>query len=310
MLRRNFLRNTGLAGAALAAGLPADGMPGGGREFIDAHKALRAAQGRLDNLRGASAVYASATDHHRQVLAWRAAAPTTAERQRIAALAADTGGFVGFLSHDLGLHDRAVWHYRDAVEHAGQAGDLSQRVNLLGQMSRIVNESGHYSGARALTDEALSLAGTKAHPAVRCWLHAVRAHHHACLADTRACQSDLSAAWRLLARADDGEIPLYIGYLDAAEINKWVGHASLALSRFTPALLRPGRTAVQEAQDAWPAAHVRGRAELLTVQARLHLVHGERDIAAEFAARAVAIARNTGSARNLRAALTALPGRV
>jgi hypothetical protein len=149
------------------------------------------------------------------------------------------------------------------------------------------------------------MAGTKAHPAVRSWLHAVRAHHHACLGNARTCQTDLTSAWTLLSRADDGEIPPYIGYLDTAEIGKWVGHAMIALGRITPTLLRTGRTAIQDARAAWPSEHVRGLAELLTVEARLHTACGDHDAAAELAAQAVTIASETGSVRNLRAALAA-----
>ncbi|MGR6998329.1 hypothetical protein ACU686_09900 [Yinghuangia aomiensis] len=51
----------GAVGAAWATGLGADRTAAtGGRDLLDAHIALRAAHGRLDNLRGASAVYAHA----------------------------------------------------------------------------------------------------------------------------------------------------------------------------------------------------------------------------------------------------------
>ncbi|MFI9772483.1 twin-arginine translocation signal domain-containing protein [Streptomyces sp. NPDC052415] len=306
MWRRDFLKSAGAAGAALATGLGAGAMTdAGGRDLMDAHIALRAAHGRLDNLRGASAVYAHAVGHHQQILAWHATATSTTERQRIAALAADTGGFVGFLTYDLGMAENAAAHYRDAAAHARQAGDLSCCVNLIGQMSRILTDQGHYRRALTLADGALHLAGTKAHPAVRSWLHAVRAHHRASLGDARPAQQDLATAWQLLDRADDGEKPPYIGYLGAAELNKWTGHAMAHLGRTSPSLLRTGRATLEEARAAWPATSVRGSAEVLTASARIHTACGERDIAADLAARAVSIATTTGSARNLRAALTA-----
>lgn len=306
--RRDFLKNAGTAGAVLATGLSRPGAGGataGGRDLMDAHVALRAVHGRLDNLRGADAVYTQAVDHHRQVLAWHATAATTAERQQIAALAADTGGFVGFLSYDLGKAEAAAAHYRDAATHARQAGDLSSCINLLGQLSRILTDQGHHQRALALTDGAVHLGGTRAHPAVRSWLHAVRAHHHACLADARSARTDLTAAWKLLEYADDGETPPYIGYLNAAELNKWTGHAAVRLAPSTPSLLGTGLKALEEARAAWPATSVRGSAEVLAASARIHAARGDQDTAADFAAQAVAIATRTGSARNLRAALTA-----
>ncbi|GAA0418460.1 hypothetical protein GCM10010357_44750 [Streptomyces luteireticuli] len=49
---------------------------------------------------------------------------------------------------------------------------------------------------------------------------------------------------------------------------------------------------------------VRGSAEVLTASARVHAACGDRDLAADLASQAVTIATTTGSARNLRAALT------
>jgi hypothetical protein len=108
-----------------------------------------------------------------------------------------------------------------------------------------------------------------------------------------------------LERADDGEKPLYIGYLDTAEIGKWTGHAMVRLGQTTPSFLSAGRTALDDARAAWPATSVRGSAELLTVSARIYAACGDRDAAADLASRSIAIATTTGSARNLRAALTA-----
>ncbi|WP_406834896.1 helix-turn-helix domain-containing protein [Streptomyces sp. AHU1] len=304
--RRDFLKNAGAATAALATGLRPGTNAVGGRDLMDAHIALRAAHGRLDNLRGASAVYAQAIDHHQQILSWLGTATTTAERQQIAALASDTGGFVGFLTYDLGMSENAVTHFRDAAAHARQAGDLSSCVYQVGQMSRILTDQGHHRRALALADGALDLGGTAAHPAVRSWLHAVRAHHHACLNEARNAQTDLHTAWKLLERADDGEKPPYIGYLSEAELNKWTGHAAVRLGPTTPALFSAGKTALDEARAAWPTTIVRGSAEVLTASARLYAACGDRDVAAELASRAVAIATNTGSARNLRAALAAV----
>ncbi|MER5696144.1 hypothetical protein ABT088_31680 [Streptomyces mirabilis] len=48
---------------------------------------------------------------------------------------------------------------------------------------------------------------------------------------------------------------------------------------------------------------VRGSAEVLTASARIHAACGDQDAATGLATRAVAIASETGSARNLRAVL-------
>ncbi|MGW7260717.1 helix-turn-helix domain-containing protein [Streptomyces sp. NPDC054834] len=304
VLRRDFLKGTGAAAAALATGLGVDdAVNADSRDLLHAHKDLRAVHGRLDNLRGADAVYRQAVDHHQQILAWHACA-AGAERERIAALASDTGGFVGFLAYDLGQAELAAMHYRDAAAHAREAGDVSSCANLLGQMSRILADLSHYDGALALADRALHLAGTRAHPAVRSWLHAVRSHHHACLGAGHTAQADLGTAWTLFERADDGEKPPYIGYLSTAELKKWTGHAMVRLTAKTPSLIPAGTAALDEARAIWPATIVRGSAEVLTASARMYQAAGDLDIAADLASRAVAVATRTGSARNLRGALT------
>lgn len=304
VLRRTFLiKGTGVT-AALATGLGVDdAADSDSHDLLHAHQDLRAVHGRLDNLRGADAVYRQAVDHHHQIVAWHTCA-TGAERRRVAALASDTGGFVAFLSYDLGQAELAAAHYRNAAAYAQGAGDVSSCANLLGQMSRILADLGHYDRALSLTNQALQLAGTRAHPAVRSWLHAVRAHHHACLGTGHSTHADLDTAWNLLARADDGEKPPYIGYLSPAELNKWTGHALVRLAPKTSSLIPTGRTALDEARATWPTTIVRGSAEVLTASARIYHASGDLDIATDLASKAVTIATRTGSVRNLRSALT------
>ncbi|MFD3590037.1 helix-turn-helix domain-containing protein [Streptomyces sp. NPDC058683] len=305
VLRRDFLRGTGAAAAALTTGMVVDTpIDADSHDLLAAHKDLRAVHGRLDNLRGAHAVYRQAIEHHHQILTWHASATGT-DRARVAALASDTGGFIGFLAYDLGQPELAATHYRDAAAHAHHAGDVSSCTNLLGQMSRILADLGHYDQALTLADRALQLASTRAHPAVRSWLHAVRAHHRGCLGAGRAAQADLGTAWKLLGRADDGEKPPYIGYLGTAELKKWTGHTMVRLASKAPNLIPQGRAALDEARAEWPATIVRGSAEVLTASARIYHAAGERDGAADLASRAVAVATRTGSARNLQAALSA-----
>ncbi|MGW8700147.1 tetratricopeptide repeat protein [Streptomyces eurythermus] len=233
VLRRNLLKLSAVGAATAAlAGLTPDDNPldGTSQDLLVAHQDLRAVHGRIDNLRGAQAVYGAARDHHDQIRGWLARTSSETERHRLNVLAADTGGFVGFLTYDLGQAELAITHCRDAAAHAQRAGDTSSCCNLLGQTSRVLADLGHHDKALALADRALHLAGTQAHPAVRCWLHAVRAHHHACLTDSTSAHSDLDAAWNLLGHTEDGEKPPYIGYLSEAELNKWTGHTAIRLA--------------------------------------------------------------------------------
>ncbi|MFF5438793.1 helix-turn-helix transcriptional regulator [Streptomyces achromogenes] len=308
VLRRNLLKLSAVGAATAAlAGLTPDDNPLDGtcHDLLVAHQDLRAVHGRIDNLRGAQAVYSAARDHHDQIRGWLARTSSETERHRLNALAADTGGFVGFLTYDLGQAELAITHYRDAAAHAQRAGDISSCCNLLGQTSRVLADLGHHDKALALADRALHLAGTQAHPAVRCWLHAVRAHHHACLTDSASAHSDLDAAWTLLGHTEDGEKPPYIGYLSEAELNKWTGHTAIRLADSRPASVRTGLRALDAARTNWPSRLVRGSAEVLTASARMYIAHGELGEAGRLVDKAIAIATTTGSARNLHAALDA-----
>ncbi|MGW0672578.1 hypothetical protein [Streptomyces sp. NPDC002746] len=132
------------------------------------------------------------------------------------------------------MAEAAIHCYQQAAEAALEAGDLSSWANLRGQMSRIAADQGHLKRAADLADHALRRGGTRIHPAVRCWLHAVGAHHHAGLDGARNASAALDEAWRLLGHCDDGEIPPYIGYISPMEIGKWAGHTFVRLATKRP----------------------------------------------------------------------------
>ena len=312
MRRREFLMSGVVAAVSLSSdSSPVTGQPGqraftGGRELLEIHRDLRAAHGRMDNLRGAPAVYAQALQQHQQVLAWHAGLPSGTEQDQVAALAADTGSFLGFLTYDLNMPDAAEVHYRQAAQYARQASDLSLCANILGQMSRILAERGQHREALGVTDRALRLTHT--HPAVRSWVHAVRAYHHACGGDARAASSDLSKSWLLLERADDGEIPSYIGYLAGPELSKWTGHTMNKLAHFSPGFATSAQSALDEARLSWSPSSVRGSAEVLSASALAYALSGRLEEAAQLRTRAIDIATTTGSSRNLHTALQTYPG--
>ncbi|MGW2652098.1 helix-turn-helix domain-containing protein [Streptomyces sp. NPDC001478] len=304
--RRTFIHQS--LGLVTGAALPplTESGDAGHLERMIAHRVLRAAYGVADNLRGAQSVFQQAQIHHRQVLDdWRDPRNTPAERKELAALSSDTGGFVGFLTYDLGMAETAIHCYQQAAEAAQEAGDLSSWANLRGQMSRIAADQGHLKRAADLADHALRLSGTRIHPAVRCWLHAVSAHHHAGLDEADTATASLKEAWRLLGHCDDGEVPPYIGYISPTEINKWAGHTFVRLATKRPKYTSNGMTALEEARADWPRGARRGSAEVLTASARIYLAHGDLDQAARHAADAVRIATDTDSARNLTAAFAA-----
>ncbi|CAM5283042.1 hypothetical protein [Streptomyces atroolivaceus] len=140
---------------------------------------------------------------------------------------------------------------------------------------------------------------------MRCWLHAVGAHHHAGLDDARNASAALNEAWRILGHSDDGETPTNIGYISPMEIGKWAGHTFVRLATKRPQYISDGIKALVEARADWPRGAHRGSAEVITASARIYLANGDLDQAARHAADAVRIATASDSARNLTAAFAA-----
>lgn len=320
MRRRDFLASAGVA--ALVGTLPPDVVTGqmqpepearlrGGSQadLMTAYRQLHAAHAEVENLHGPATVYRPAHLHHQQLLYWHQRVTSESERRESAALVSITGGFIGWLNFDLAHFGEAVQWFRHAAELAAQAGDVSLCANNLGQASRALAAAGQHADAVAAIDIALSTAGTAAHPGVRSWLHAVRSEHHARRGETAAASTDLQDATKFFERIEDGSLPIYIGYLDAAELDKWTGHTLVRLgSTTTPTLLKPGLAAIERARKAWNPVHLRGFAEVLTTASRAALANNEQEESALLLHRAREIARKTGSARNLRGIMEVDPG--
>jgi transcriptional regulator with XRE-family HTH domain len=306
MRRRDLLIGAGATAATLGFGAPLDPsavaaatLNGFDPEALAAHVDLQAAHGRIDNMHGPAVVHAPATTHHHQLLAWYPHLDSATERDLLAGTLAVTGGFLGWLSFDLGHYGEATTLFRQAAALAADIGDISLCANNTGQASRALAHAGFRGEALQLSDAAVAIAGTAAHPAVRCWLHGVRALHHARVGDRQACLADLSAASSLLETVDDDK-PGYIGYVDHAEIQKWTGHAlvTLGIEHTVPGLLRSGHEAITNADAHWSPASVRGRAEVLATRAQSLMAVGDIDEAATRAWDAFRIATQTKSHRN------------
>jgi putative transcriptional regulator len=306
MRRRDLLIGAGAAAAGLSLGADLDlaalAATGGGGldpETLAAHADLQAAHGRIDNLHGPVAVHAPATAHHRQLLAWYPNLTSDAERHQLAGLLAVTGGFLGWLSFDLGRYGEAATWFRQAAGLAADVGDTSLCANNIGQASRALAHAGLHDDARRLADAAITVAGTAAHPAVRSWLHGVRAYHHALAGDRRTCLADLRTASAVIESVSDDK-PGYIGYVDHAEIQKWAGHALVTLGTdgSDTSLLRSGGDAIKDADAHWRPTMVRGRAEVIVTRARAALATGHVDEAAAHTWDAYRISKQTNSRRN------------
>ena len=304
MQRRAFLRGAGAAGMlALTPYHPAELPPGDRAEAVEACAELTASCRRLEAVLGPGAVYGLVADHQRRLASWLQDARSPAAWRQLAAVTADAGILLAWLSFDLDHFDEAALRYRECSRLARGLDDVNLRAFLAGRMSRTLSECGHHADALAFADAAERIAGTAASGAVRSWLAVTRGYVHACLGaeHERSCRADLEAAAALLENTGDEPLPPYLAFFGQPYLGKWSGHALLALAehKVTRAAAE-GRTAIDQALASWSQADVRESGEVLAAAASARLASEEIGEAARLAGRAFQVAVAVGSPRIMR----------
>ena len=304
MQRRAFLRGAGAAGMlALTPYHPAELPPGDRAEAVEACAELTASCRRLEAVLGPGAVYGLVADHQRRLASWLQNARSPAAWRQLAAVTADAGILLAWLSFDLDHFDEAALRYRECSRLARGLDDVNLRAFLAGRMSRTLSECGHHANALDFADAAERIAGTAASGAVRSWLAVTRGYVHACLGaeHERSCRADLEAAAALLENTGDEPLPPYLAFFGQPYLGKWSGHALLALAehKVTRAAAE-GRTAIDQALASWSQADVRESGEVLAAAASARLASEEIGEAARLAGRAFQVAVAVGSPRIMR----------
>lgn len=304
MQRRAFLRGAGVAAMlALTRDHPAELAPGDQAEAIEACAELTASCRRLDAVLGPGAVYGLVADHQRRLAGWLHDARSPAAWQQLAAVAADAGILMAWLSFDLDRFDEAALRYRECSGLARGLEDVNLRAFLAGRMSRTLSECGRHDDALAFADAAERIAGTAASCAVRSWLAVTRGYVHACLGagHEKSCRADLESAASLLQNAGEQPLPPYLAFFGQPYLDKWRGHALLALAehKVTRAAAE-GRAAVDQALASWSHADVRESGEVLAAAASARLASEEVGEAARLTGRACQVAVAAGSPRIMR----------
>jgi hypothetical protein len=124
---------------------------------------------------------------------------------------------------------------------------------------------------------------------------------HACLGDESSCREALDTA-SALAGQQTGAPPPYLAFYGEPYLNKWRGHALLALAehKAAHAASSEGRAAIDHALAAWSGGDVRESGEVLVAAARARVAQREVEEAARLAASAHDVASATGSPRIMR----------
>jgi tetratricopeptide (TPR) repeat protein len=135
------------------------------------------------------------------------------------------------------------------------------------------------------------LADGDAWPSLVAETWAMEAHGHALRSDSRACATAMANAERALQRADGGDRPDWLAYLDAAYVAAKFGHAYRALGQPAQAVTYALRSL--EMTDGYE----RGRLFNTTLLASAHADLGNVDAACELGELALELAGNVQSWR-------------
>jgi tetratricopeptide (TPR) repeat protein len=241
-------------------------------------------------------------EHQRRLASWLRDTRSPAAWRQLAVVTADTGILLAWLSFDLDRFDEAAARYRECSGLAQELEDTDLRAFLAGRMSRTLSECGRHADALAFADAAAGIAGTAASRVVRSWLRATRGYVQACLGHERSARADLDSAASLLAQAGgDPPPPPYLAFYGQPYLQKWSGHALLALAEHKVAkAAAEGRAAIDHALAGWAQADVRESGEVLAAAAGARLAGGEISEAARLTGRALQIASTTSSPRIMR----------
>jgi transcriptional regulator with XRE-family HTH domain len=302
MLRRDFLAGSGgTVAAAFVPAVPAATTLPAGRDVAEAVKACAAVTAgyrRLDGALGPGAVYAQASEHHRQLDGWLRRTRNDGEWRQVAVVSIDASILLAWLNFDLAQYDEAVALNRHAFAVADQLGDPDLRAFLLGRMSRTLSECGQHTNALVFAEAAQRVAGTKASPVVRSWLAVTRAYVHACLGDDRACRAAADSAQALLDQATGQPAPSYLDFYGRSFLDKWAGKALLMLAERTAAPVTDASSVIDHALAGWSRS-LSDSGEVLAACASARLVQREIGEAARLTGRVYDVAADTGSRRVL-----------
>jgi tetratricopeptide (TPR) repeat protein len=140
--------------------------------------------------------------------------------------------------------------------------------------------------------EAHNLAPSAGSPAFRAWLCGAEAEAQAVAGDADACLRALECAEAALDQAQPDRTPHWVAHFDRSHLDRWRGQCLVQLAR--PAAAQP---VLEEAVRSVDPSFVRARASTLVDLATSFLQQDEIEEGCRVAAQALALARNTRSAR-------------
>lgn len=192
----------------------------------------------------------------------------------------------GLTSIDSGRHALGQAYYAQALHLAHQSGDRVYAANILAEMSRttmdVANASGNVAAngrhAVALARSAVHVAGERATPGFKAWLHAMEARALAMVGDRHAVDEAVLRARRSFDGADGNE-PEWFGFYGEADFLADVGQCLRDVGR-----PRHGLAMLERAAAALPEHRVTARLKTQIHIAAAHLAMGDIRTAGEVVA--------------------------
>jgi tetratricopeptide (TPR) repeat protein len=222
--------------------------------------------------------------------------PPVQLQTRLYSLAGEVAGLAGWLSADMGQHDRALIYFDNGIKAAQEAKDQALGAYLLGSVTTLpaFREHSPQATIHVLREETRGFRAHDATPATRAWLASLDAEASAMLGDASGALNALEHSEAAIEATEDtdGVRPI-VSFFDRARLAGEQGLCYVRLRRFDDA-----KTAFQTGLAQLDASS-KIRARLLTGLATVHVRQGEIEQACRIAGEALRIATRTRTALSL-----------
>jgi tetratricopeptide (TPR) repeat protein len=221
--------------------------------------------------------------------------PAQLER-RLYSLAGEVAGLAGWLSADMGQHDRALIYFDNGIKAAQEANDRALGAYLLGSVTTLpaFREHSPQATLHVLREETRGFRARDATPTTRAWLASLEAEASAMRGDASGALDALESSQAAIESTEEADrVRPIVSFFDQARLAGEQGLCYVRLRRFddAKAAFKTGLTRLDASSKI--------RARLLTGLATVHVRQQEIEQACRAAGEAWRIATRTRTALSL-----------
>ena len=222
--------------------------------------------------------------------------PPARLQARLYSLAGEVAGLAGWLSADMGQHDRALIYFDNGIKAAQEAKDQPLGAYLLGSVTTLpaFREHSPQATLHVLREETRGFRADDATPTTRAWLTSLDAEASAMLGDAKGALDALERSEAAIETVEEaGRARPIVSFFDRARLAGEQGLCYVRLRRFdaAKAAFRTGLAMLDASSKI--------RARLLTGLATTHVRQGEVEQACRATAEALRVASRTRTALSL-----------